>query len=295
MVAAGATPGGELYVRRLIDLAARQDQPWLPSDVDLHLMLPSSADAEAPPLPLDQYDGVVFSGSSFNIYADDPRIQTQIDLVQELFRLGVPCYGSCWAAQLATVAAGGRVERNPEGREFGVARVRLTEAGGDHPLLRGRPAEYSVLQCHEDEIVEPAAGSVALATNDTSPVQALAIEHDNGVFWAVQYHPEFDLREIVALSRVREGSLLEQGRFEDTVDLERYRRELTWLHNDPTRTDLSEKYQAGPEVLDPAASLVELRNWVEECVAPRMAAAERKQPNDGSEAVPAGASESRPG
>jgi GMP synthase (glutamine-hydrolysing) len=270
LLAAGATPGGELYVRRLVELAGREDQTWLPGDVVIHLIFPSSdADVRDAPLPLEDYDGVVVSGSSFNIYDDDPRIVRQIELVRELFERGVPCYGSCWAAQLATVAAGGRVERNSRGREFGIARVRLTESGSRHPLLRGRPDQFSVLQCHEDQIVELAPGSVVLAENETSPVQAIAIEHGNGVFWAVQYHPEFDLREIVALSKLRAQVLVEQGTFEDAAALERYRRELTWLHNDPGRVDLADKHGAGKEVLDAAASLVELRNWVEDCVTPR--------------------------
>src|SRR5262249_28033888 len=46
---------------------------------------------------------------------------------------------SCWGLQVAVTAAGGRVRRNPRGREFGVARrIELGEAGGRHGEVTGK-------------------------------------------------------------------------------------------------------------------------------------------------------------
>ena len=43
--------------------------------------------------------------------------------------LGVPGFGSCWAAQIAVAAAGGRVAASPHGREMGVGRkIKLMDA-----------------------------------------------------------------------------------------------------------------------------------------------------------------------
>jgi GMP synthase (glutamine-hydrolysing) len=45
-------------------------------------------------------------------------------------KTGVPVWGSCWGLQIATVALGGSVRRNPRGRELAIARaITVTEAG----------------------------------------------------------------------------------------------------------------------------------------------------------------------
>ena len=55
-------------------------------------------------------------------------------------RLAHPAFGSCWGLQIAAVAAEGDVQRNPLGREVGIARRILpTDPGRSHPMLEGRP------------------------------------------------------------------------------------------------------------------------------------------------------------
>src|SRR6266403_1796200 len=55
----------------------------------------------------------------------------------------VPSFGSCWAAQMAVVAAGGMVRANPRGREMGIARkIALTPEGRGHPLYAGKGAVF---------------------------------------------------------------------------------------------------------------------------------------------------------
>lgn len=53
---------------------------------------------------------------------DTPEVRQQIEFAQHVFASNVPCYGSCWAMQLAAVAAGGVCAANPRGREMGFAR-----------------------------------------------------------------------------------------------------------------------------------------------------------------------------
>ena len=46
----------------------------------------------------------------------------QIEFARAAFDAQVPSFGSCWAAQIAVVAAGGACQENPKGREMGIAR-----------------------------------------------------------------------------------------------------------------------------------------------------------------------------
>jgi GMP synthase (glutamine-hydrolysing) len=102
---------------------------------DLDLPLPVGAS-------LNSYEGYIWTGSDLTIYHhDDARVTRQIELAQAIYQAGVPSYGSCWAAQMAAVAAGGEVKKNPKGREWGLARdIQRTAAGRGSLLLAGKPA-----------------------------------------------------------------------------------------------------------------------------------------------------------
>src|SRR5205085_1915641 len=90
----------------------------------LELFALNVADGEELPqgLSLTDFDGVVITGSPLNVYKQVPAVVRQVHLARELFDNGVPTYGSCWGMQLMTVALGGVVRLNPQGREVGIAR-----------------------------------------------------------------------------------------------------------------------------------------------------------------------------
>lgn len=259
LVAAGGTAAGELYIERLL---------FLEPEAEIDLFLPADPASALPDgAALEQYDGVIWSGSSLTIYDEDPRVKDQIDLARSILRHGVPSFGSCWAAQLAATAAGGSCRRNPRGREFGVSEtISLTESGRDHPMYRGKESTFRALVCHVDEVETLPPGARLLASNAWSEVQSLTVDYQGGTFWALQYHPEYDLEEIVALTRLRDGELIEQGFFDDEAEAERYRRTLGAIQAGDQEADPAE---IPPEILDPEQRLCEVRNWLDLCVKPR--------------------------
>ena len=198
------------------------------------------------------------------VHDDSPAVRSQLEFARAAFVARVPSFGSCWAAQVAVTAAGGRCAPNPRGREFGVARkIVLDERGRAHPMYRDKPVVFDALTSHEDHIVELPAGATVLASNRFSPVQAVAVEHMGGEFWAVQYHPEYALADVAALSRAREAQLIEQGSLLDPSDAERWRSELLVLDAAPDRRDLRFRLGVDEDVLDLEIRRREVRNWLE--------------------------------
>ncbi|MGI9592189.1 MAG: type 1 glutamine amidotransferase, partial [Myxococcota bacterium] len=210
-------------------------------------------------------DGVVWTGSSLTIHHDDdPRVRRQVDFARAAYRAGVPGFGSCWAAQLAVVAAGGRCAASPRGREFGVSRrIALSDAGKAHPLFAGKPAVFDGLTSHQDEVVELSGGSELLASNAWSRVQAVSVSHQRGRFWAVQYHPEYDLHEVASLCRLRADELARQGSFPSEAAAERHADRLDALHENPDDGELAAELGVGPDLLDPALRTREVSNWLD--------------------------------
>lgn len=265
IAAGGATEAGLLYARRIRELDP---------DAVVDLAYPADADGEEvwqAEGGLAGYDGMVWTGSSLTIHhEDDPRVRRQIDLARRAFAEGVPAFGSCWAAQLAVVAAGGRCGPNPRGREFGVSRkIALTEEGVAHPLFAGRARVFDAFTSHQDEIQSLPPGGRWLATNGFTRVQAVSVEYERGRFWAVQYHPEYDLREIARLGHVRTPVLVEQGSFADAAAASAWVADLEALHADPGRTDLCFRYGLDEDVLEADLRMTEIANWLDHEARPR--------------------------
>lgn len=238
-----------------------------------------AADGAALPegVGLEHYDGVTMTGSALNVYHGGAPVTRQIELVKAVFAEGVPFFGSCWGLQVAVTAAGGLVRANPRGREFGFARRILpSDAGKDHPLFAGKPAVFEAPTVHKDEVVSLPPGAVTLAVNDFG-VQAASFTSGRGSFWGVQYHPEYDYRDIAAVAERYGDTLVQEGMFRDAAALAVFAAELRTLQTTPGDAALLWKHALGPAMRSEALRLAEIRNWLNVNVLPRVARGTRLQ------------------
>ena len=218
---------------------------------------------------LDGYDGVAITGSALNIYNLGPPIMRQVELARAVFETETPFFGSCWGLQVATVAAGGTVRKNPKGREVGFARgIMLTDAGEEHDLYWDKGPVFDAITVHMDEVDETARGTTILATNAWSAVQAAEIKTRRCTFWGVQYHPEYSFGDIAAIFRRVKGPTIEQGLFKNEVEHASYVRELEALEHNPRDGALAWRHGISAAVSDFDARTRELKNWIERQVLP---------------------------
>jgi GMP synthase (glutamine-hydrolysing) len=220
---------------------------------------------------LSDFDGVMFPGSPLHIYDPGPCVSRQIDFARAVFAAGVPVWGSCWGLQLAVVALGGSVRRNPRGRELPIARaITMTEAGRAHQLLRSRPAVFDALCSHLDEIETVPPNSQILAANEVSAVQAIAVETPSlGGFHGTQYHPEHTLAVSAALMEMRAAELVEEGFATGPSEIFVLAADYRALDAEPTRRDLIWRYGIASEIMDPVRRTGEIGNWLRTVVVPR--------------------------
>lgn len=241
-------------------------------NAECDVWLSSDAPKEAPTdADLRNYAGILWPGCNLTVYHDDPRVHCQLDLAKRAYAAGVPGFGSCWGIQVAVYAAGGKVEPHPKGREMGIVRdILVSPEGQAHPMFSGKPGVFSHFVSHDDYITELPPGAVRLAGNAWSPVQAVAVRHLDGEFWAIQYHPEYDLHELARLIVAREPRLVKQGLFRDHDDLMAYVERLEALHAEPGRTDLRWQLGIGEDVLQDGIRQREFINWLDYLVLPRV-------------------------
>jgi len=132
-------------------------------------------------------DGIILSGSHASVYEEETD-----KAPQAVFELGVPVLGICYGMQTMAQQLGGKVEAGRK-REFGYAAVR---ARGHSALFRdiqdGTNAEghglLDVWMSHGDKVTELPPGFKVIASNETTPIAAMADEARK--FYAVQFHPE---------------------------------------------------------------------------------------------------------
>ena len=213
---------------------------------------------------LREFDGIIWTGADLDIKeTHKPTIQAQIDMAALAYEIGIDAWGSCWGIQMAAVAAGGTVIKNPRGREMGIGRkISKTPEGMNHPLLKDKPPIFYAFESHYDIVDQVPPGGVVLARNPFSGIQAMVVTHKKGSFWASQYHPEYNLHEIARLTMAREAVLIDHGFFKDQDDCRAYVNAMEELYREPSRQDLLWQLGIDEDITDDFIRQAEFRNWL---------------------------------
>lgn len=158
---------------------------------------------EGPLPPLARFDALVTTGSPRSVTDPEPWMDRAAEYLLEAARTR-PVLGVCFGHQLLARALGGRVERNPAGREAGTGEVSLTAAGRRDPLFAGLPETFAVQQTHADHVSALPPAATLLATGGLTQVQAFAV---GAMLRCVQFHPELDAARSRALQEGRRDLL----------------------------------------------------------------------------------------
>ena len=216
---------------------------------------------------LSDFDGMVVTGSSLHAYDQEFAVTNQIRMIADAGDAGLPIFGSCWGLQIAAMAAGGLVEYNPRGREVGFARKIVVNAAGEqHPMFAGKTGVFDAPCIHYDEVTRLPDGATLLASNSHSLVQAAVVPLDKSEVWAVQYHPEFDIRQLAQLYTLYADDMLSQGFFADRAALDAHVALVEGLARNPADAGLAWQLGVDEDITDDRRRRAEIINWIETCV-----------------------------
>jgi len=152
--------------------------------------------------------GAVVTGSAALVTDREPWSERTAAWLADAVRTETPVLGICYGHQLLAHAMGGRVARNPLGREIGTVEVRLNSAAGEDRLLQGFPPSIRVHVTHIESVIELPPGARLLACSDGDPHQAFSL---GPAAWGVQFHPEFDARVVRQYIEARRDAILAEG------------------------------------------------------------------------------------
>jgi len=152
--------------------------------------------------------GAVVTGSSAMVTDREPWSEAAAEWLGAAVAAGTPVLAICYGHQLLAHALGGRVGKNPRGREIGTVEVALAAGARDDDLLGQFPGALFVQNSHLESVLELPPDATRLATTKLDPNHAFRV---GDAAWGVQFHPEFDADIVRGYIAARREALLEEG------------------------------------------------------------------------------------
>ena len=163
---------------------------------------------------LKKYDGLIWGGSSLNIYSDTLEIKKQIEFMKECQNQIKNILAICWGMQVAVTAAGGTVKKSKNGPHKGIAlEVNINEDGLSHPLYKDKEKVFNTPAFNYDEVVTLPNDATLLSSNKINRVMGLNFKSKTSNIWGIQYHPEITYDKMITLIHFRKERLLENKSF----------------------------------------------------------------------------------
>tara|TARA_A100001015_G_scaffold497_1_gene627 strand:+ start:656 stop:1438 length:783 start_codon:yes stop_codon:yes gene_type:complete len=196
---------------------------------------------------LHTYDGLIWGGSSLNIYNDTPEIRKQIEFMKNCQNKVKNILAICWGMQVAVTAAGGQVKKanNPH---IGIAKeITLNRNGLNHNLYKDKDIQFNSPAFNFDEVVKIPENGICLASNKVNKVQSLYFEINQTKIWGLQYHPEITYEKMISLINFRKKRLIETRKvFKNENDIENH---VSFIENEILISDKEKR-------------MLELKNWL---------------------------------
>ena len=173
---------------------------------------------------INKYDGLIWGGSSLNIYNDCIEIRRQISFMKECFKNINKILAICWGMQVAVTAAGGTVKKSTNGAHIGIANdIEINQNGKNHPLYISKNKKFNSPAFNFDEVVTLPEGAINLASNKINKIQSVHFKSGVSDVWGIQYHPEITYHKMITLINLRRDKLINDRKcFKDEKEIQNH-------------------------------------------------------------------------
>ena len=198
---------------------------------------------------LNKYDGLIWGGSSLNIYNNTEEIKRQIYFMRECQNKIKKILAICWGMQVAVKAVGGEVKKSSSGFHIGIANdIKINEQGLVHPLYRSKKKLFNSPAFNFDEVVTLPENTICLASNKINKIQSIYFKKDHCEIWGLQYHPEINYEKMIKLINFRKDKLINfRKAFNDENQINEH---ITFIEKEISISNKNHK-------------MIELKNWLQ--------------------------------
>jgi len=198
---------------------------------------------------LTNYDGLIWGGSSLNIYNDTPEIRRQIEFMKVCQKKVQNILAICWGMQVAVTAAGGEVKKANDSN-IGIANdIIINDVGFNYSIYKDKDKKFNSPAFNFDEVKTLPKNAICLASNKINKIQSLYFKINDTKIWGLQYHPEITYQKMISLIEFRKDRLIKKRKvFKDEKDIEN--------HKSFIKKEIS--------IDDAGKRMIELRNWLKQ-------------------------------
>jgi GMP synthase (glutamine-hydrolysing) len=197
---------------------------------------------------LKKYDGLIWGGSSLNIYNDTPEIRRQISFMKECFKCTRKILAICWGMQVAVTAAGGEVKKGTKGSHVGIANdIELINQRQNDLFYKDKKIKFNSPAFNFDEVITVPANAIHMASNKINNIQGLNFKAGISEVWGIQYHPEITYEKMIDIIKFRKDALIKKRkRFQNEEEINNH------IYFIEEEIKISERN----------SRMLELRNWL---------------------------------
>ena len=194
---------------------------YFTNDLEIDVVNPSSdKNISEVAKGLEKFDGMIWGGSSLNIYNDTLEIRRQIEFIRSCQNKIKKILAICWGLQVAATVAGGQVKRCMTGSHRGIAHdIEINSNGLQHPIYKNKNETFNTPAFNFDEVVKLPKNSILLASNPINKVMGVNFKSGVSDIWGIQYHPEITYDKMISLIHFRKDRLLNNKAFVDEQEI----------------------------------------------------------------------------
>ena len=194
---------------------------YFTNDLEIDVVNPSSdKNISEVAKGLEKFDGMIWGGSSLNIYNDTLEIRRQIEFMRSCQNKIKKILAICWGLQVAATVAGGQVKRCMTGSHRGIAHdIEINSNGLQHPIYKNKNETFNTPAFNFDEVVKLPKNSILLASNPVNKVMGINFKFGVSDIWGIQYHPEITYDKMISLIHFRKDRLLNNKAFVDEQEI----------------------------------------------------------------------------
>ena len=194
---------------------------YFTNDLEIDVVNPSSdKNISEVAKGLEKFDGMIWGGSSLNIYNDTLEIRRQIEFMRSCQKKIKKILAICWGLQVAATVAGGQVKRCMTGSHRGIAHdIEINSNGLQHPIYKNKNETFNTPAFNFDEVVKLPKNSILLASNPINKVMGVNFKSGVSDIWGIQYHPEITYDKMISLIHFRKDRLLNNKAFVDEQEI----------------------------------------------------------------------------
>ena len=197
---------------------------YFTNDLEIDVVNPSSdKNISEVAKGLEKFDGMIWGGSSLNIYNDTLEIRRQIEFMRSCQNKIKKILAICWGLQVAATVAGGQVKRCMTGSHRGIAHdIEINSNGLQHPIYKNKNVTFNTPAFNFDEVVKLPKNSILLASNPINKVMGVNFKSGVSDIWGIQYHPEITYDKMISLIIFRKDRLLNNKAFIDEQEINKH-------------------------------------------------------------------------